>query len=503
MRIRIRPALIGVVLLLVPAVAGAAGMGDLESQIQQYTLPNGLTFVVLERHDAPVFSWRAYVDAGSVDEVPGITGVAHMFEHMSAKGTATIGTTDYGEEAEALQEVDEAMAALVAEQQKGQEADSTKLRQLEAAFKDAQAAAKTFVIDNESSKILESNGVVGLNASTFTDWTAYYYSLPSNRLELWARLEGEWFTSPVLREYYSERDVVYEERRLQESSPIGRLYLNWISAAYEAHPYGVGGIIGYSADLKSITRADAQAFFDKYYVASNITIAIVGDVTMDQVKELADKYWSGVHTGPKPPRVRTVEPRHDYEIRVVREEEAQPFVIVGYHVPAADDPDWPAVELLADILGAGRTSRIYTKLVKEDQIAAQAGAGAGFLGTKYPTLLAIQALVASGATTDEVEEGIYEVTGRLVEEGPTEEELQKVKTLNRAAFIRGLRPNSGLATQLSQYEELWGDWRKMFQYLDRLDAVTTADVQRVAQEVLRPGNRVVGILKRPEGGPQS
>lgn len=420
-----------------------------------------------------------------------------MFEHMSAKGTATIGTSDYGAETEALHQVDLAMAELIAEQSKGSEADTTRLAQLRAAVKDAQAAAKTFVIDNESSKILESNGAVGLNASTFTDWTAYYYSLPSNRLQLWARMEGEWFSSPVLREYYSERDVVYEERRLQESSPVGRLFLNWISAAYEAHPYGVGGVIGYSSDLKSITREDAQAFFDKYYVGSNMTVALVGDVRFEDVKNLADKYWAGVRTGPKPPPVRTVEPRHDYEIRVVREEEAQPFVLIGYHVPAGDDPDWPAVELLADILGAGRTSRLYTRLVKEEQVAAQVGAGAGFLGTKYPTILAVQGLVASGSTTDEVEEAIYEVVDRIMREGPTAEELQKVKTMNKAAFIRGLRSNSGLAAQLAQYEELWGDWRKLFDYVARLEAVTAADVQRVAQDTLRPGNRVVGILRRP------
>jgi len=310
-------------------------------------------------------------------------------------------------------------------------------------------------------------------------------------------MEGEWFSSPVLREYYSERDVVYEERRLQESSPVGRLFLNWISAAYEAHPYGVGGVIGYSSDLKSITREDAQAFFDKYYVGSNMTVALVGDVRFEDVKNLADKYWAGVRTGPKPSPVRTVEPRHDYEIRVVREEEAQPFVLIGYHVPAGDDPDWPAVELLADILGAGRTSRLYTRLVKEEQVAAQVGAGAGFLGTKYPTILAVQGLVASGSTTDEVEEAIYEVVDRIMREGPTAEELQKVKTMNKAAFIRGLRSNSGLAAQLAQYEELWGDWRKLFDYVARLEAVTAADVQRVAQDTLRPGNRVVGILRRP------
>jgi predicted Zn-dependent peptidase len=272
-----------------------------------------------------------------------------------------------------------------------------------------------------------------------------------------------------------------------------------MNSAWQAHPYGIGGVIGHSSDLKRITREDAWNFFNKYYVGSNMTVAVVGDVKFNDMKAYADRYFSGVKEGADPPPVRTVEPRHEYEIRVIREEDAQPIVLVGYHIPAGDNADWPAAELLGDILGSGRSSRLYKRLVKTDQVAAQAIASASFLGNKYPTLLIVQALVSKDATTDDVEAAIYDEVERLATEGPTAEELDKVKTRNKAAFIRGLRSNSGLAGQLSQYEELWGDWRKLFDYLDHLNAVTVADVQRVAQESLRPGNRVVGILNRPEG----
>ncbi len=485
-------------LLVAARPAGAAGFKDLESQVKKFTLPNGLTFLVLERHDAPVFSFWTYVDAGGVDEVPGITGVAHMFEHMAFKGTQTVGTTDYEAELEAMAAEDAAWDAVSRELDRGFEADSTRLAALEEAYKKARDEARKLVVSNEYSKILEEQGAVGLNANTWTDYTQYFYSLPSNRLELWARMEGDRLTNPVLREYYTERDVVYEERRFQESSPTGRFFLDWLAASFDAHPYGIGGVIGHASDLKRITRRDAQNFFDRNYVASNITIAVVGDVKFDEVKRLAEKYFSGVRAGEDPPPLRTVEPRHEAEVRVIREEDALPIVLIGYHIPGSRDPRWFAHQLLSDIAGGGRSSRIYQRLVKEDKIAAQAGTGVGIIGDKYPTLLAVQAVVAKDATVDTVEAAVYEELRRLVEEGPTPEELQKVKTMARAGFVRGLRSNSGLAGQLASNEGMRGDYRKLFRTLEELDAVTVEDVKAAARETFRPGNRVVGIMRKPQ-----
>jgi predicted Zn-dependent peptidase len=497
---RFRALILGLLALgfVFAAPASAGEFEQLKSQVKEYRLDNGLTFLVIERPDAPVFSFRTYVDAGGVDELPGITGIAHMFEHMAFKGTPTIGGEGSEAEMEAIAAEDAAWNALEAELNKGNDADPERLAELEEAFQDAQAAAQEFVIANDYSKILNENGVTGLNASTFTDWTQYYYNLPSNRFELWARMEGDRMTNPVLREFYKERDVVYEERRFQESSPTGRLFLNWINAAYEAHPYGIGGVIGHSADLKRIDRDDAREFFEKYYVGSNMTVAVVGDVKYDDVKKYADKYFSGVLSGEDPPPVRTMEPRHDYEVRVVRREDAQPIVLIGYHIPSRLDADWFAYELLGDIVGMGRSSRLYKRLVKEDKIAAQTFAGSGFLGNKYPALLLVQALVSKDATVEDVEAAIYEELDRLATEGPTPDELAKVKTMNKAQFIRSIRSNAGLAAQLAETEEKLGDWRRVFSYLDEMQAVTVEDVQKAAQEALRPDNRIVGILKRPE-----
>ncbi len=488
--------MIGALAMLMPSRAGASGFADLETQVQKYVLPNGLTFLVLERHTAPVFSFRTFVDAGGVDEVPGISGIAHMFEHMAFKGTQTVGTTNFAAEAESLDVVDRAWGAVAAERAKGVACDSTRLRAAEARYVAAQEGARHYVVSNDFSKVLEEHGAVGLNAFTGADFTQYLYSLPSNRLELWARLEGDRLTNPVLREFYKERDVVQEERRFGESSGQGRLFYAFINSAYQAHPYGIG-TIGFSSDLKAITRQDAFDFFKKHYSAPSITIAVVGDVKFDEVKRLADKYFTGLSNTPKPPPVRTIEPEHNTEVRVTLEDQAQPAIFLAYHIPSRFDPDYRAYELLGDILGTGRSSRLYQRLVKTDKTASGIGAFTGFPGEKYPSLLFVQGDVSKGATTEQVEEGIYSEIDRLIAEGPTAEEMAKVKRLNKASFIRGLRSNAGLAGQLALYEEQIGDYHKLFDYLDSIERVTAADVQRVAAKVLTKQNRIVGVLRKP------
>ncbi len=477
------------VLCAAAAAVSRADFEELEARVERFTLPNGLTFLVLERTDAPVFSFRTYVDAGGVDEVPGITGIAHMFEHMAFKGTATVGVTDAVAEARALDLVDAAWDAVAA-------ADSTELEAMQSEFRAAQEAAGAFVKSNDFTKILEEEGAVGLNASTSTDATQYYYSLPSNRLELWARLEGDRLTQPVLREFYKERDVVQEERRFGESSAVGRLIYAFINSAYQAHPYGIG-VIGFKSDLQQITRRDAFEFFDKYYVGSNMTIALVGDVRVDEVRRVAEKYFSDVPSGPKPAPIRTVEPRHEAEIRVTLEDPAQPVVFLGYHAVEREHPDYRAYELLGDMLALGRTGRLYERLVKQDKIASDVGGGIGFPGQKYPSMLIFQGIVAKDSEPDQIEAAFYDEFERMVEQGPTEEELRKVKTQNKAAFIRSLRGNTGLAGQLAQNEELFGDYRRLFDFLDDIERVTVDDIRRVAGEALRPGNRVVGVIRRP------
>ncbi|MGC8792076.1 MAG: M16 family metallopeptidase, partial [Bryobacteraceae bacterium] len=261
------------------AVAGAAQQEfrEIESRVTEFTLKNGMKFLVLERRKAPVASFVTYADVGSAQEVKGITGLAHLFEHMAFKGTDKIGTKDYARERLALEKVDQAYAALKEEKLKGNRADPEKLKKLERAFKEAQEEAGKYVVPNEFGEAVDRAGGRQLNATTGADRTMYFFSLPSNHMELWFWLESERFRNPVFREFYKERDVVMEERRLMESQPVGKLLDEFLAVAYKAHPYGEP-VIGHMSDLENLTTADAAAFFRKYYIPSNLVAAVVGDV---------------------------------------------------------------------------------------------------------------------------------------------------------------------------------------------------------------------------------
>jgi predicted Zn-dependent peptidase len=501
-------ALAAIALALAAGAAGTAekengedGFRTLVKQVREFQLPNGLTFVVLERREAPIFSFRTYVDVGGVDEVVGITGLAHMFEHMAFKGTPHIGTTDYEGEMEALAKVDDAWADLIGERRMRHDADSTRIAEFEAAFKAAQAEAGSYVVSNEFTKVLEQAGVNGLNAMTGVDVTMYLYNLPSNKLELWALLEGDRLANPVLREFYKERDVVIEERRAgTESTPADRLYQDLMHTAFVAHPYR-DGLIGHRSDLETFSRDEAEEFHRKHYVAKNMTVAVVGDVEFDEVKRLAEKYFSGVSEGPAPPPVDTVEPPQRAERRILMEDDAQPIVFLGYHIPDANDPRVYAYESLSDVLTGGRSSRLYTSLVKEQKIAVQVGSTTGFPGEKYPNLMFFYIVPASGVDPDSALAALDAELASLLDEAPvTDEELDGVKTRTRARFWRQIQSNQGMAGQLAYFHGMTGDWRNLFKQVDLVNEVAVEDVMSAAKECFRRENRTVAILRQKSEG---
>lgn len=483
-------------LILFPLAApsGAGSSADLEGRVVKHTLPNGLTLLILERHDAPVFSFHTHVDVGSSDEQVGATGLAHLFEHLAFMGTQTIGTTDYSAESRALDEVDKAFYELCAERQKGVAADSALVVRLDAAFGKAQEKADKYVVSEEFSRIVESNGGVGLNASTWVDFTWYYYSLPSNKVELWATLESDRMASPVLRRFYKERNVVMEERRMRtESDPQGRLEEDFQAIAFKAHPYRFP-TIGHMSDLLALTRPVAEEFYRKYYGPASMAIAVVGDVRSDQVISIAERSFGKIPSRPKPPRVVTVEPPQLGERRVVLEDLSQPVVTIGYHRPGMNHPDNAVYEVLSDILGNGRTSRLYRSLVKEKKVASQVSVYSAYPGDKYPSVFFLQVLPAVNHGAEEVESAIYEEIERLTQAPVAEEELMKARRRARADLVRNLRSNSGMALRLAYYETIAGDYRELFRMTDRIQAVTADDVLRVAKECFRKQNRVVGLI---------
>jgi predicted Zn-dependent peptidase len=465
--------------------------------VHEFTLPNGLKFIVVERHQAPVFSFQTVVNAGSANDQIGTTGLAHMMEHMAFKGTALVGTKDYAAEQPLLDREETTWNALRDERRKGAHADSTKLRQLEKAFADAQTASQALVVSNEFQKILEQAGARNWNASTHNDFTDYFYSLPSNRLELWAVMEGGRMGHPVFREFYKERDVVYEERRMRtESSPAGRLVDEFIHASYVAHPYGFGGI-GHPSDLRAFSRTQGDAFFRAHYVAKNMTVALVGDVSVAQVQPLAEKYFGDISSAAPPPPLDTVEPEQRAERRVILEDPAQPLVLIGWHVPSATDPRYPAYEALADLLAGGDWARLQKALVKQRKIVANIEAGTGFPGEKYPNQLVIFVVPAAGQDPLKVEQAVYDVIDSVATRPFTADELAGYKVRVRADKIRTVADNASLAGALAQAQNLYGDWHQFFREQERVQALTLADLAAAQKRSLIRSNRTVGVIVNP------
>jgi predicted Zn-dependent peptidase len=473
----------------------AQSLKDFEKKVTEFDLPNGLHFIVIERHEAPVMSFHSYVNAGSVDDPKGQTGIAHMFEHMAFKGTANIGTTNYPAEKAALEQVEKIYDQI--EQLRREAADRhgpvdpKRLQALEEQLKAAIDKADSYVIPNQYDEIVESNGGVGMNASTSEDSTDYFYSFPSNRLELWFLLESERFLAPVLREFYKERDVVREERRMRvESSPQGQLAETLAATGFEAHPYR-NPASGWSSDIEHLRIKDAVEFYRRYYVPGNITIGIAGDVDPKEARLLAEKYFSRLPVAPLPPRIETEEPRQMGEKRAAVQSAAQPFVVIGYKRPNQNSPDDVIFDVIYEILAGGRTSMIYTDMVRDKQMALAAFAQPTFPAGKYPELFAFYLVPNLGHTNEENEKECYAIIDRLKKEKVDEETLSRAKTKLRADLIRQLDSNSGLAAQLTAFHVAFGDWRRLFVQTEEYAKITSEDVQRVAKQYFLPESRTV------------
>jgi predicted Zn-dependent peptidase len=490
--------------LLLPCLLAAQSVAELqksfEKKVTEFTLANGLHFIVIERHDAPVVSFHTYMNVGSVDDPGGETGLAHMFEHMAFKGTPTIGTKNWVAEKAALDEVERAYDRLEGERNKGPRADTKKVAAVQAELEAAMEKADSYVEPNEYDRVVESNGGVDMNAGTGEDSTNYYYSFPSNRIELWFLLESERFLNPVFREFYKERDVVREERRMRvESSAQGKLVEALTATAYAAHPYrNMPG--GWAGDIEHFRRPDAERFYKQYYVPANMTLGIAGDVNPAEARRLAQKYFGRLPARPLPSRYRTEEPAQEGEKRVAVSSPAQPFLIISYKRPDQHSADDAVLAVLDAVLSDGRTGMIYKDMVRDKQMALGAGSQPEFPGGKYPSLFLFFVAPSTGHSAEENEKELYQIIEQVKTTKVDEETLQRVKTKLRAELIRKLGSNTGLAVELCTYYVNYGDWRKLFTELEDYNQVTADDVQRAAKTYLVKEHRTVAYTFVPEGG---
>ncbi|MBW6515192.1 MAG: insulinase family protein [Candidatus Cloacimonetes bacterium] len=486
-----------IVLTTIVFLLFSQSFSTIQQDVQKFTLSNGATLLVLPRTTSPIIHCVTLVDVGAVREVPGITGISHYLEHMAFKGTETIGTNDFEAEKLALKECHRIFDEILAERAKGSAADPERLSSLEAELAKAIDVANEYVIDNEFSRIMDLNGSNYLNAGTSYDLTMYTVSLPSNKLELWMLMEADRFTNPVFRQFYQERDVILEEKRMGESTPIGRFSREFMQNAFVANPYR-NVLIGTEEDIRNLTEKKLRDYFNRYYGAQNLVFTVVGDVDPDVALSLANDYLVTIPEGTKNEPVVFNEPDQTAERLYIHEDIGQPFIMIGYHIPHAAHPDFPVFNVIADILGQGRTSRLHRALVEDNNLAAYSYSYAGAPGRIYDNLFIIAALPLQGIDTEncllEIDLQIELMKNDLV----TADELAGVKRRTLKRSIDRLRSGLGLSIQLAMNESLYGDYNELFRDLEKIEQITREDIKRVMNETFVPENRIIGILENKE-----
>jgi len=501
---------LGQALGLALAFAGLASGFAQQVPVEEHTLSNGMKLLMVERHHSPAVAGGWVARVGSVNERPGITGIAHLFEHMMFKGTPTIGTSDAKRDAEIIEQQEQVRDAMRREETKmrlavrrGEIDDRVKpenkterYRELEAQFKELIAAQRKVLVKNEFDRIYTTAGASGMNAFTSNDMTGYFITVPANKLELWAWMESERLLRPVFREFYAERDVVFEERRMRtESTPLGKFQESLEALFWESHPYG-WPVIGWPSDIPAITKAQADEFYALHYAPQNITLILVGDFKADEAAKLCERYFGRIPRGEQnAPEIVTLEVSQKVEKRMNAEAEANPQVDILWHTPATGHPDAHALEVLAAVL-SGRSGRLHKALVLGGEVATSAFAHQ--MARKYAGMFNIGGEAKDPKMPSDVEAAIYEEVERLKNEPVSARELQKVKNNFAAMAVRRTSSNFHLLVQLIQYEG-GGDWKSINTEIPGILKVTAEDIQRVAEKYLVKENRTVATYTRKPG----
>ena len=558
MRTRFRALPVSALLLaaLLLIVQGIATAETLKEKVREFQLDNGMTFLVVERHEAPVAMMAIVFNVGSANERPNITGISHLLEHMMFKGTEMMGTEDYKKDRKYIEKTDvlgertielrkeigewrfarfkdlsaqiitgfteeenERIGTNVYEQNK---LVVEKIRAMDP-LPDSLTSIPRLIEDlgtdylglylgyelawGEIMKLLDeqrqfmkkeelwetymNNGTRFLNAGTSNDFTMYFVYLPSNRLELFMVMESDRMEYPVFREFWSERDVVMEERRLAENDPDDVLDEAFNSVAFTASPYS-WPVLGWMSDLQTIDRKELEAYHRIYYAPNNATAIIVGDIDVNEVRKLAKKYFGPIKTQEPPPDVETREPEQRGERRIVVEHTANPKLQIGWHKPTYGHPDMPAFAVMQHVLGGGRTARLYKSVYEEKELTMEAPEVSTGPGDRYDNLFIITAVPQQPHTLEEVEGAIYEEIEKLKTEPVTDRELQRVKNMIDASQIRQMGSNLGIAFTLGMGQLYLGDYKEIFRFYDQVKAVTGDDLMRVAEAYLTERNRTVG-----------
>ncbi|UCF05822.1 MAG: insulinase family protein [bacterium] len=534
----------------------------LMEKVKEFDLKNGMKFLVVERHEAPVVFCAIVFDVGSANERNNITGISHLLEHMMFKGTEMMGTKNYKKEIPYIEKTDElgertielrkamdewryekfrafanqviagfsdeekeAVGAnkyeqnrLMAEKIRAMSALPDSLTSVEYLIEDRGVNYLEMFVEHEIawgeiSKLLDeqrqyiiseelweyymNNGSRFLNAGTSNDFTVYFVYLPANRLELWMTMESDRMDTPIFREFWSERDVVMEERRLSENDPDDVLRESFYSVAFTASPYK-WPVLGWMSDLLTVDREELVDYHRIHYAPNNAVAVVVGDIDVGKVKKMAKKYFGPIPAQEPPPPVETREPEQQGERRVVVEHTANPRLMIGFHKPTFPHPDAVTTLLVNNILSEGRTSRLYKSIYEEQELTARPVRVYTGPGDRYDNLLVISAMPQQPHTLEEVEAAILDELEKLKTEPVTDRELQRIKNQIDAMQIRQLGSNLGIAFTIAMGQLYLGDYKGLFELYDRVKAVTKEDVMRYAEEYFMPKNRTVGYRVKVE-----
>jgi predicted Zn-dependent peptidase len=478
-------------LIIAPAVRADSvdssegeGLTELKKGVESWELSNGIKVVFYKRNTAPVFAGPVWVRVGGVDEKDGATGIAHFLEHMAFKGTETIGSKDFQKEKPLLEKLEN----LVVNSKDQNEALSSP----EAATLIKELSG--LIEDNELGRIYTNAGASGLNAMTSKDYTSYVVKLPSVSFELWCWMESDRILNPVFRQFYKEREVVQEERRRgYDDDPSGQLYEAFLEKAFKTHPYHFP-VIGYSKDLKTLTATQMREFYDAHYVPKNLTISIVGNISVDKVKNLTEKYFGRIQERKVPQADIPVELPQTEPRSVTLTLDAKPQLIIGYHKPTAPDPADAYFSVIHSLLAEGRSSLLHKTLVEDEHLALSIDTGE-VPGERYSNLFVLEVTPAPGVSTEKIVSRIQDILDSLYSAPPKDKLIEEAKKRSRLSLLKLLSSDDGLASVLGKTQSLAGDWKEIFRFFKVLDTTTAKELADVSLKYLRPSNRTVAELQ--------
>ena len=482
---------------------------NLKDSIRKVRLENGLTLLMLRRTNSPTLALYTKFKVGSSDESPEIAGTAHLLEHMLFKGTTNVGTTDFekekkyyllmkvtGNELDALRlqirNLEDRGVAIPIDLKERKERLQRRLKSIE-------ENQKKYIIKSEDTYIYEQHGQVGFNAYTSHDVTNYQIKLPSNRLEIWAKMESDRLSNPILREYYTERDVIMEERRMRiENRGFGILREKFLSLAFSKSPYQ-RPVIGYESNIPFLDIYETEDFFKTYYTPDNMVIGIVGDLDFQETETMIRKYFGGLKPSTKIRKeVRILESYNLGEKRIQFKYPGGSILMVGFNKPAFPHSDSTVFDLIDFILTKGVESRLYKSAVINEKISTQVSSWTSDPGERYSNLFTIFSYLNSDADPKRMEEIIWEEIEKIKNGDISDSEIQKAKNKNSADFLREVDSNSSLAEGLTYYETLTKNWEDMFKIYDKFNAVSKEDIKRVANKYFVKENMTIGHLDSRE-----